>query len=261
MKHPDFLTYLEKAKHSLEHERVPNFDSYFTNLNSFNPLFNHLDNILFVLDFRVGKFLYIGPNSNSVQGYTDEEIIKLGPFKALELYHPSDAEIVVNTFFVEGNEALIKHPGLDFSKAKISYNYRLRQKDESYKMLLQQFSILMVDAENNPLIILGTISNIDELHIGNELFCKVSVLNKSGTWNSIFERHIPITSGEKEFNLTEKEIEIIKFINKGMSSKEIANLTSRSAETIKVQRKKILDKTGCVSMNEVIALANKNGWV
>jgi len=76
--HPDFLSYLGMAKHSLEHERVPNLDSYFQNLNSFNPLLNHLDNVIFVLDFRTGKFLFIGPNSKAVQGYDSEEIMKLG---------------------------------------------------------------------------------------------------------------------------------------------------------------------------------------
>lgn len=259
--HPDFITYLKAAKSKIVHEKVPDLDAFFSNLNSFNPLLNHLDNVLYIIDFRNGEFKYIGPNSKYVQGYEAEEMMRYGPLRVIEeLFHPVDAEIIVTQMFPEGNSVYLNTPGLDFAKSKISYSYRLKQKDGSYKMLLQQFTIMMVDEEKNPLMIMGTISNINDIHTKNELFCRVHTMNASNKWKKIFERIYPLNS-ETEIDLSPKEIEIIKFINKGLTTKEIAQLTNRSVETIKTQRKKILAKTGCQSMNEVIAMANRNGWV
>lgn len=257
----DFLAYLGQARHLLEHARVPGFEQHFENLETFNPVFNYLDSIVFILDLRTGQFPYLSPNSEEIQGYTADEVIRLGAQQALELYHPVDAEIVINQFFPDG---LSEHRRMSESenfRSKVSYNYRLRQKDGSYLMLLQQFSFLMFDEEYNPLMIMGTISNINDIHQKPELFCRIHTLGRNHKWLKRYERFVSLAEKTAEFGLSPKELEIIAFVNKGMSSKEIASLTSRSVETINVQRKRILAKTNCQSMTEVIALAHRNGWL
>ena len=61
--------------------------------------------------------------------------------------------------------------------------------------------------------------------------------------------------------ITAKELEIIKHISKGLTSKEIAYNSNRSVETVNKQRKTILEKTGCQSLSEVVTLAIKNKWI
>lgn len=257
----DFDVFLSEAKLLKEFARIPNFESYLQGLKSAPPLMEQLNHLVFVIDFRVGKFLYLGPNSQDIQGWSTAEIIRLSPMQIMELYHPEDAEIVITKMFPEGHAELISIPNVEFSKARIAYNFRFRQKDNSYKMLLQQFSFLVVDDELNPLVLLGTLTDISDIHKGDDLFCRISVLGKNNKWKKVFERYYTSRSKDAEYGLSSKEIEIIKFVNKGKSTKEIAVLTGRSPETIKSQRKKILQKTGCASMVEVIAIANHQGWV
>lgn len=258
---PEFFEYVKSAKSAIGEIAVPDYEKHFENLENFDPSLGFLDRNVYIIDFRINKFLYISPNTPSIIGYSLNEISKIGPMGIMELFHPLDANIITTKFFVEGHEFIKKIKDLDISKIKISYSYRLLQKDGSYKVLLQQFSHLMLDEELNPLVIMGTNSDLSDIHTKPELFCRIHQLNAKGKWDKVYERIYSLVDITEEYNLTPKELEIIKFVHKGLSSKEIANLTQRSEETIKSQRKSILAKTNCQTMTDVIVLAVRNAWV
>lgn len=62
-----------------------------------------------------------------------------------------------------------------------------------------------------------------------------------------------------ELNVIEKEL--LRYMQKGLSSNEIASLFNCSREMIQKHRNSIMQKTNCHSMFDVISLANKKGWV
>lgn len=258
---PDFYEYVRSARHAIGEITVPDYEKHFENLENIDSSLGFLDRIVYILDFRTSEFLYLSPNANAILGYSHEECMKMGPMRFMELFHPLDANIITTQFFIEGHSFIKEIKNLDISKVKVSYSYRLLQKDNSYKVLLQQFSHLMVDEEYNPLVIMGTTSDITEIHTKPELFGRVHQQNAKGRWEKVYERFYSLVDIVEDYNLTPKELEIIKFVHKGLSSKEIANVTSRSEETIKSQRKSILAKTNCQTMTDVIVLAVKNGWV
>ncbi len=257
----NFISYIKAAKSLTAVNYLPNFQDYLAKIDSFKPLLGYLDQVLFVIDFRVAQFVYLSPNVFDVEGYSHQECMDMGPINYMNLIDPLDSDLIINKIFPEGSTFVKTIKDFDQSKLKISYNFRLRQKDGSYKMLLQQFSHLLYDEDLNPLVIMGTISDITEIHTKPEMFCRMHYQNTKGKWEKIFERFYSLDDEFLDYNLTPKEIEIIKFVYKGLSSKEIANLTQRSEETIKSQRKSILAKTNCKTMTDVIVLAGKNGWV
>lgn len=57
------------------------------------------------------------------------------------------------------------------------------------------------------------------------------------------------------FGLTDSEVEVLDGYLNNLTGREVAELRGRSTETIKVQVKSILRKTGCPRMNEVIQLS------
>lgn len=63
----------------------------------------------------------------------------------------------------------------------------------------------------------------------------------------------------KRFALSPREIEIIKHIKNGISSKQIADLLHLSEETIKSHRKNIHFKLGINKVSELVQFAVKNG--
>lgn len=258
---PEFFEYVKSARNAIGEIAVPNYEKHFENLENFDPSLGFLDRNVFIIDFRTSEFLYLSPNTNSILGYNQAECKKMGPMKIMELMHPTDANIITSKFFVEGHEFIKKIKDLDISKVKVSYSYRLLQKDNTYRVLLQQFSHLMLDEDYNPLVILGTTSDLTDIHTKPELFCRIHQQNSKGKWDKVYERIYSLVDVIDDYNLTPKELEILKFVHKGLSSKEIANLTQRSEETIKSQRKSILAKTNCQTMTDAVLLAVKNAWV
>ena len=170
---PEFFEYVKSAKNSIGEITVPDYEKHFENLENFDPNLVFLDRNVFIIDFRISKFLYLSPNTNSVIGYDQMECLKMGPMGVMELMHPLDASIITSKFFVEGHDFIKQIKRLDIGKIKVSYCYRLLQKDRTYKTLQQQFSHLMLDEDFNPLVIMGTNSDITDIHTKPELFGRI----------------------------------------------------------------------------------------
>lgn len=260
-KKQNLLDYIKQAKKFLEAERVPNYEKYISAISEGNPVLEYLDSVLFVVDLSKDKIVFVSENAFDVEGYQADELTGMSATAYMSLMHPTDASLVVNHVFVDGMTFTQGHREVSYNKIKTAYNYRLKQKSGNYKMLMQQFSFLKVDEQKNPLMLIGTVSDITDLHQKRELFCRITRQNSKGKWEKIYERFYPLIELPEKFNLSPKEIEIINFVHQGFSSKEIAFRTNRSVETINSQRKSILSKTSCKSMTEVVVMAKENGWV
>jgi DNA-binding CsgD family transcriptional regulator len=256
----DLKEYLQQASKLTGFHKIPEFDQYIQDISHFNPLLNQLDQVVYVLNLSEGKFNYISPNCLEVEGYDSKELMKLSFIQFMDLVHPFESNIVVNEFFPESWKCFEDAQPEELFNLKLTYNYRFKQKDGSYITMLNQFSIILFDEALNPMMTLGTVSNITDIYNKPEMFCRVYSLSKKNEWKKVYERYYSLNDQVDEYNLTPKEIEIIKFVQNGLSSKEIAQLTNRSVETINSQRKSILAKTQCKSLTEVIVLANKHGW-
>ncbi|MCB9198848.1 MAG: PAS domain-containing protein [Flavobacteriales bacterium] len=252
---------MKEAKLLMESARVKDYDKFLRLISEENPLFATGEMVLFLVDLKSDKILYVSANAIDVEGYSSSELTGKSTISYFEMMHPDDAETVMNKVFIDGMTFTSNHPELTFDKFKVSYNYRLLQKDGNYRMLLQQFSYISVDNNQNPIMLLGTIIDISEIYTKSEIFCKITTLNHKGKWVKAFERYYPIHMPHTQFNISEKEMEIISFVAMGMSSKEIANLTNRSVETVNTQRKSVLSKTGCKSMTEVVIMAKDQHWI
>ncbi len=258
----DFISYLKDAKKLLGDKMAPAYKNFPEHIEHISPLLSSLEQSLFVMDLATSQIPYVSENNESITGYSKHETESMGPEKIMELWHEKDFEFITKYVFTEGLAAIKEIKDYDMTKIRISFTYRLLQKQGGYRTLLNQFSHMLEDEERNPLVVMGTTSNISDIYNKPELFCKITYQTPKGKWDKVYERYFSLEDlPNEDFGLTPKEIEVINFVNKGMSSKEIANFTNRSEETIKSQRKSILAKTNCQSMTEVIALANKNKWV
>lgn len=258
----NFIHYLRSAKSLIASSISPSYQNLNESVEHISPILSNLEQVLFVFDLAASKISYMSENAQGVIGYSSDEMVRMGPEKYMELWHEKDFTLIINHVFAEGLECIKQIKDYDITRHRISFTYRLKQKDGSYKTMLNQFSHVLEDEERNPLVIMGTTSNISDLHKKNELFCSVSHQTIKGKWEKIYERSFSLEeSADEDFGLTPREIEIIRFVHNGLSSKEIAVRNNRSEETIKSQRKSILAKTNCQSMTDVVVLAMKNGWI
>ncbi len=257
----NYHTFFNEAKNAIKEKGIINKDEFLGEIEKYIPLSQQTDAILFVIDYRLGEFLYVSPNAIHVEGYTAEEVIEAGPVGFIENFHPIDAEVLMNKVYPDGMEFTYQMPEIDYPSTRISVNYRLKQKTGEYFSMLQQFWYLADDGNRNPLAIIGTVTNITDLYKEHKMFCKIHCFDENKHWKMVFEKHYSVNEELVTLGISEKELEILKHISNGLTSKEIAYNSNRSVETINKQRKTILEKTGCQSLTEVVALALKNKWI
>lgn len=71
----------------------------------------------------------------------------------------------------------------------------------------------------------------------------------------------PVLKGEREFGLTQRELEILQKIVDGKSNKEIAAELHLSVNTVAVHRANIMDALGIHKTAELVVYAIRNGLV
>jgi len=62
-------------------------------------------------------------------------------------------------------------------------------------------------------------------------------------------------------DLTDREVEILRLVSKGLRNKEIARVIGRSDGTVKVHLKNILDKLGVADRTEAVTIALQRGII
>lgn len=256
-----YKAFFDAAKLAASNFGITDKDEFIEQIQKYIPLSEQTSSILFVIDYRIGQFVYVSPNALEVEGYTNKEVMQAGPIGFLSNLHPLDADILMNRAFPDGMEFTYSIPEVDFQNLRISVNYRLLQKDGTYITMLQKFWYLADDGMRNPVAIIGVITNISDLYHDHQMFCKIDMYKDGKAWVNVFSKTYAINELQIEMGITERELQIIFGVSKGLTSKEIAFNSERSVETVNKQRKTILEKTGCQSMTEVVTLAIKNKWI
>ncbi len=77
----------------------------------------------------------------------------------------------------------------------------------------------------------------------------------------LFEIKEKTNSGEEPGQLTPSEIEIVRLISEGLTTKEIASRKYISFHTVITHRKNIFRKLGVSNVSELIMYAIKSGWI
>ena len=253
-----YKEYLNRINGVLTEKKIPDYKKLMSNLKAVSQMSSVLNSTIFILDHRTNEFLFLSENSFEIQGYTHEEIYQLGPLKYLELMHPTDSKIISEIIYPEGMKAVQNIPKLFLKKFKVSFTHRLIQKDGSYIKLKKQFTTLLFDEHKNSLVKFGTNSKYES--DSDDIVSEISYQGPFNKYIILQKKTYPVDS---EYNtlLTPKELEIVKLVSEGLSSKEIASKTGKSIETVNTQRKNIISKTNTQSMTDVVVMAMKNKWI
>ena len=135
------------------------------------------------------------------------------------------------------------------------------------KNKLPQLKTLIISEDDDPIVIRQFINSGVEGFLTNrcsnqEIKTAISSISEGGKFycdrviNIITNKDLP-----NPMELSDREMQVIRYVGKGLSSEEIASELNVSIHTVNSHRKNVLKKLGLKSPTELIVYALKQGWV
>jgi DNA-binding NarL/FixJ family response regulator len=125
---------------------------------------------------------------------------------------------------------------------------------EQYRHVLSQLSIRSVNAQKMPVLLLGVFSQLKlEQYRGQDFKL---YLNESGqTKKILLDERLSLNP------LTDKEIQILRKLLLGLSSKQVADQLFISKHTVDTHRRNILKKLDVQNSIEAVIYCRSMGWI
>jgi hypothetical protein len=235
-------------------------DSYlptgFNNINIDDPIMLKLEKLMEeneqyfqVFDMGPMRFLYTSKGIFQMIGVTPEEI---DPGHYTRLVHPDDEEKLGQArsrVFKLEKEIFKAQTG----SALTSYNLRVRNQSGNYINLFVQDYMFYSSIPHKVVFLIQVVTNIDCYKMKKDSFH-----HYSGSDLSLFR--FPdedlLSIGP---DLSVREFEIIRLIESGLSSKQIADKIFLSVHTVNTHRSNILEKSGKATISDLIYELKEQG--
>lgn len=210
-----------------------------------------------IFDWSDKSFDLVSDSTHELFGIKSEDF---DVSKLLSLYHPNDMEPYIEKEKTASKFLFEQIDKADITNYKVSHCYRLKCADDNYRLFLSQSIAILLD-ENHGLCktfaVLSDISFITQVNNGH-----ISLIGMNGRksyYNINPKEGLKTTS--HGFNVSDREIEVIRLVAQGFSSKMIADVLNISAETVRTHRNNVLKKTGFGTTAEIIAKFVKEGLI
>ena len=242
-----YLNYLDVASQGsgsqLMDDPVSIINSVFGNIN----LNSALAPVVLLSDFSKKGFVFVHKSCKSVTGFSSKYFTDAGLESFLEKIHEDDFEKINGEIFLENFKVLQEINPQEMYNYIFSHSYRLKNKEGKYSTILQRFSYLL-SPQNKPLGAIGYLTDITMCSNGRQMVHRIEHVNKGQTQNSkeiIHEQHFYHDPEDKM--ISKREMEVLKWISEGLSSKQVAAKLMISVNTVNNHRKKMLQKTSCTN--------------
>ena len=213
--------------------------------------------ISFMLDYRTGKYYYFSQNAQHIVGLKQQAFYAEGVGLAMHLHMKEDAQIYYNSIFEKRLKFIRSLKREERCLYSFKHNFRILSPAGRTVSLLQEYRVLKADAKGNPLVIMGFCTDISHIKADTRI-TDVIISRKPGALPTAVAVNYYYPRPE-EGALTAKELEILKLILEGYSSKDIADRMHISIHTVCTHRKHMHDKTNARNTADLLRYALDNG--
>jgi DNA-binding CsgD family transcriptional regulator len=247
----------ERQDYSLFFEFIDTFSPIgFTGIDTDHPLVQELEKMLeennqffYIADILQMKVLYTSRGSKKMIGIEPSEVT---PYHFMEVTHPDDLQrlnLGRAKVIKMAQELFINRIGPTI----VSTNYRMRTPDGSFSDFLIQGYIKYFPEPHNTVFFLKIHTNIDwskkikcgyHYYVGNDLSYFRFPDDELLQMGNVF---------------TNREFEIIKLIEEGLSTEQIAEKLFVSPYTVNTHRRNILEKAGKAHISDLIYELKERG--
>lgn len=210
-------------------------------------------NCTFVVDVCKCRYAYASSNFVDLLDYDDHKIATLerqGDYLESRI-HPDD-RAQLETLQIKLSQFIYSLPPEQRNDYSNIYSFRILNAKQQYVRVTSRHQVLEQDCNGKAWLVIGNMDISPDQKKSESVDCTVLNL-KSG------EMFSPSPSLVSPVNLTNREIEILRLIQKGMLSKEIADKLCISIHTVNIHRQNLLRKLGVQNSFEAIRLGQECG--
>lgn len=210
-------------------------------------------NCTFVVDVYKCRYAYASSNFVDLLGYDDHKIVTLerqGDYLESRI-HPDD-RAQLETLQIKLSQFIYSLPPEQRNDYSNIYSFRILNAKQQYVRVTSRHQVLEQDCNGKAWLVIGYMDISPDQKKSESVDCTVLNL-KSG------EMFSPSPSLVSPVNLTNREIEILRLIQNGMLSKEIADKLCISIHTVNIHRQNLLRKLGVQNSFEAIRLGQECG--
>ena len=206
--------------------------------------------IVLVFDCYTNKFVFVSDNIPKLYGLDSRRLFIHGHQPVIEVIHPDDIDyglLVRKKIY----SILRSFSNEEKRNYKAIHEMRIRNTRGEYIRIIEQEQVLELDKSGNIWLMLSVI-DVDASH--------ESEITKSHLYNFKTGELIFIDlSDTLDEPLTNRELEVLRFMKKGLLSKEIAEALKVSINTVNSHRQNILQKLKANNSIEAVNFAQRLG--
>lgn len=211
----------------------------------------------YYFNLATAEFEFISPEIEEVLGYDPKTLTAI---EFMDGIHPED-----KPYFIQFENASIEFfKSLDsnqFMRYKIQYDYRVKTKSGAYKRILHQLMILEFNEKKGVLRSLGIHTDISHIKKDGTPVLSFIGFENDPSYFDVFGKENSLKLAPTTPLFSKREKEVLKFIVEGKTSLSMAEELFISLHTVNAHRKKILEKSGCKTVAELISKTIHNAWI
>lgn len=200
----------------------------------------------FVVDVYKCRYAFASDNFVDLLGYDKHKITTVerqGDYLESRI-HPDDRQ-QLESLQVQLAQFIYNQPLEQRNDYCNIYSFRVRNAGQQYIRVVSRQRVLEQDSTGKAWLILGNMDIAPNQKESEQVDCTVLNL-KNG------EMFSPSTLIPPQVNLTQREIDILRLIQRGLLSKEIAHKLCISIHTVNIHRQNLLHKLGVQNSIEAI---------
>ncbi|WP_187262306.1 LuxR C-terminal-related transcriptional regulator [Pontibacter beigongshangensis] len=256
--YPEEYVALIKIWQTQVYEQVlPGYGDNIGNNPALLKVLNNSPCVTMILNLSTQRFEFVSSNASDLFGYGNGYFLEQGLPFCNSIAHPEDLQ---NSWKLIKSiwDFIFSVPPADQAQYKFTYDFRTLRPSGKVVRVLAQNSILQTDNKGTITHVLCVYSDISHWKKSNyQLASIVSTVAKS----CLFFSQTESDSFNPSTCLSKRELEIVKLMAEGFSSKLIADKLFISFHTVNTHRQKIMEKTKTRNTGGLVQFAVSHGLI
>lgn len=224
----------------------------------FLALMDQAPSVVFIINHAKSTYEFFSKNVFSVLGYSAEEMCDGGVAFGVSLLEEPHAKLYSEHVIPLLFEKMKYYSELnELKNIRLSYSFRSRRKDGSFMWQLHQMTVLETNENGGALLSMVFLTDLENIKKDEHVDFSISKKDETGVYKVVF-----VTSFAKDaakVSLSNRELQIVDLISKGLSTKQISEKLYISSHTVSTHRKNILSKFKSVDESDLVNILKTKG--